>query len=88
MASITDILNSGVDTVQNAISSGLDVVNGITNSVNEIIGGSNTGNKGEVIQQNSGATQAQVVSVTPWAKYLAIGFGGIVVLLIAKKLLK
>lgn len=87
MASITDILNSGVETVQNALSSGLDVVNNITGAVNDLVGG-NTGNKGEVIQQNSGATQAQVVSVTPWAKYLAIGFGGIVVLLVVKKILK
>lgn len=87
MASITDILNSGVSTVQNALSSGLDVVNNITGAVNNLVG-SNTGNKGETTPQTAPAQQAQVVSVTPWAKYAAIGLGGVVVLLVVKKLLK
>lgn len=86
MASITDILNSGVSTVQNAIQGGLDVVNGVIDAAGSIVG--KTGNTGETTAQNSAATQAQVVSVTPWAKYAAIGLGGIVALIVVKKLLK
>lgn len=87
MASIIDTLNGGIDTLKNGVTGALDIVNGVTDAVGDIVG-INSGNKGEVVQQNSGATQTQVVSVTPWAKYAAIGFGGIVVLLIVKKLLK
>lgn len=87
MASIIDTLNGGIDTLKNGVTGALDVVNGITDAVGDIVG-INTGNKGETTPVTAPAQQVQVVSVTPWAKYIAIGLGGVVVLLVVKKLLK
>lgn len=87
MASIIDTLNGGVDLLKNGVSGALDVVNGITDSVGDIIG-INDGNKGETTPATAPAQQSQVISVTPWAKYAAIGLGGVVVILLVKKLLK